>query len=327
MKSSGDQLGREVWPVAVVVVLGSIGSVFATTSVNVAIELLTHELDTDVDTVQWIASGYLLGLAASISATGWLARRVGARRVYLVSLVAFAAASVLCAVAPTIEWLIAFRVVQGVAGGATMPVGMMMLATAAGPQRMGRVMSVVGVPMILGPVVGPTLTGILIDGLSWHWVFLMNVPLALAAFVLGVRLLPQMPAREAGRFDLRGFLLMAAGAPMLVYGLARCGQIGTMFDPVGLGAALLGAGLVAGFAWHAWRTARAAARRAAVEQAGVCRVRGGGAAGQRDAVWLDAAAAAFVSGRPRRLGDELGAAADPAGHRRGARARGRRPAV
>jgi EmrB/QacA subfamily drug resistance transporter len=187
----------------------------------------------------------MLGLAASISTTGWLARRVGARRLYLVSLVLFAAASVLCAAAPTIEWLIAFRVVQGVAGGATMPVGMMMLATAAGPEQMGRVMSVVGVPMILGPIVGPTLGGILIDGLSWHWVFLMNVPLALAAVVLGFRLLPQMPAREAGRFDLRGFLLMASGAPIVVYGLARCGQVGTMLDP---------AGLVAAFARHAWRT-------------------------------------------------------------------------
>ena len=253
MKSPDGQLGREVWPVAVVVVLGSIGSIFATTSVNVAINLLTHELNTDVDTVQWIASGYMLGLAASISTTGWLARRVGARRLYLVSLVLFAAASVLCAAAPTIEWLIAFRVVQGVAGGATMPVGMMMLATAAGPEQMGRVMSVVGVPMILGPIVGPTLGGILIDGLSWHWVFLMNVPLALAALVLGFRLLPQMPAREAGRFDLRGFLLMASGAPVVVYGLARCGQFGTMLDPVGLGAVLLGAGLVAAFARHAWR--------------------------------------------------------------------------
>ena len=243
-----------MWPVAVVVVLGSIGSIFATTSVNVAIDLLTHELDTDVHTVQWIASGYMLGLAASISTTGWLARRVGARRLYLVSLVLFAAASVLCAAAPSIEWLIGFRVLQGVAGGATMPVGMMMLATAAGPEAMGRVMSVVGVPMILGPIVGPTLGGVLIDGLSWHWVFLMNVPLALAALLLGFRLLPQMPARAAGPFDLRGFVLMASGAPLVVYGLARCGQSGTLLDRVGLGAIVLGAALVATFVAHALRT-------------------------------------------------------------------------
>lgn len=236
-----------------VVVLGSIGSVFATTSVNVVLTTVGDQLGAGVETVQWIASGYMLGMASTISITGWLSRRVGARRLYLGTLVLFAAASCLCAVAPTIELLILFRVIQGVVGGATMPVGMMMLATAAGPQRMGRVMSVVGVPMVLGPITGPVLGGFLVDALSWHWIFLMNIPLAVVAVVLGVRLLPEVPMRPSGPFDGRGFVLMVAGPPLVIFGLTRCGTRGSVLDPVGLTAIVAGLLLVVGFGVHALR--------------------------------------------------------------------------
>lgn len=247
-------LGREVWSVAIVVVIGAIGTIFATTSINVVLHTLASELDTEIDTVQWIATGYLLGLAASICTTGWLARRFGARRLYFASLLVFACASALCAAAGTIEQLIAFRVLQGIAGGATMPVGMMMLASVAGSDQMGRVMSIVGVPMILGPIVGPTLAGVLVDQFSWQWAFLMNVPLSLAAFALGVKLLPAMPARPAGPFDTVGFVLTVVGTPLLVYGLAHTGEVGHLGDPVGTTTIVAGAALLIAFVVHARRS-------------------------------------------------------------------------
>src|SRR4051812_32481357 len=109
----GDRIERHVWLIACVYVLGAIGSILATTSVNVAFETLDTELHTGIDQVQWVSTGYLLGLASVISATGWLSRRFGARRVYLTTLAMFAATSVLCSLATTIQQLIAFRVLQG----------------------------------------------------------------------------------------------------------------------------------------------------------------------------------------------------------------------
>ena len=237
-----------------VVTLGAIGSILATSSVNVAFDTLSVELDAGLETVQWVSAGYLLGLATMISATGWLSRRVSPRRLYLWSLGLFAGASILCASAGSIEQLIMFRVLQGMAAGATMPVGQMMLADAAGPHRMGRVMSLVGVPMIMAPVLGPTIGGLLLEQLSWHWIFLMNVPVSLTAFVLGLRFLPRTVTQAAGPFDLRGFVLLSVGAPTLVYGLASAVSIGEFSAravvPIGIGAAL-----IALFARHAWRAA------------------------------------------------------------------------
>ena len=235
--------------------IGAAGSILATSSVTLAFDHLHHDLGAPLEAVQWVASGYLLGLATVISSTGWLARRFGARRLYLTALALFAVVSLLCALAWSIEALIAFRVLQGIAGGAIMPVGQMMLASRAGTHRMGRVMSVAGVPMILAPTLGPVVGGLLVAELGWRWIFLMSIPLAVAALALGARVLPPMPAPKPGAFDLTGFVLLTVGAPTLVYGLARVVSIGTLTAE----AAILigsGIGLIAAFARHAWVTPR-----------------------------------------------------------------------
>jgi EmrB/QacA subfamily drug resistance transporter len=248
-----DRIERHVWLIAAVVVVGSVMSILATSIANIALETLSRELDTPFDTIQWVSTAYLLGLAAVIPITGWASGRVGARRFYLVSIALFVATSVLCAVAWSAESLIAFRALQGLAGGATMPVGQMMLAEAAGPHRMGRVMSVIGVPMVLGPVLGPVLGGLLIDHASWRWIFTINVPVGLLGLALGAWLLPAMPPRPAGRLDRLGFALLAAGLPLFVYGLAELGSRGTL-AAAGVAVPLLaGAALIAAFALHAWR--------------------------------------------------------------------------
>ena len=248
-----DRIERHVWLVAAVVVLGTVASILATTIVNVAIERLSVELHSPLEEIQWVSTGYLLGLAAVIPITGWLARRTGAKRAYLASLSAFVLASVLCALAWSAPSLIAFRVLQGVAGGVTLPLGQMMLATAAGPRRMGRVMSVVGVPMVLGPVLGPAMGGLLLDHLSWHWIFVMNVPLGLLGLALGIRLLPDTRPEEAGPLDLRGLVLLAGGLPLLLYGLAEAGGHGGFASAGVLGPVAAGVLLLAAFVAHAAR--------------------------------------------------------------------------
>ena len=255
---TGSSLSPAVRSLGLVVILGAIMSVLDTTIVNVALDTLARDLDAPLQDVQWVATGYLLALAAVIPITGWLATAYGARRVYLLALVAFTAGSALCAAAWNVESLVAFRVLQGVGGGMTLPIGQMMLARAAGPQNMGRVMSIIGVPIVLAPVLGPVLGGWLLDAFGWQWIFLINVPLGVLAVALGLRRLPRSePARaQAGPLDVAGLALLATGLPLFVYGLAELGQEGTLGSArVGLPLAL-GAALVATFVRHALRIQR-----------------------------------------------------------------------
>jgi EmrB/QacA subfamily drug resistance transporter len=244
-----------IWAIGSVVAIGALGAVLATTSVLVAFDEIGRELHAGIDTVQWVATAYLLGLASVVSATAWLARRVGARRLYLITLAAFGITSLLCAAASSISVLIALRVLQGMAGGAMIPVGQMMLATAAGPRRMGRVMGLVGVLLLMGPVLGPVVGGLLLESVNWHWVFLMNLPLVVTALVLGVWLLPAMPAATAGRFDTFGFVALVVSVPSLVFGLATAGRTGSFLEPGAILPVLVGLAFLAAFVRHAHRTA------------------------------------------------------------------------
>src|SRR3954463_7028611 len=125
-----------VWRIAIVVILGAIMSVLDTTIVNVALDDLSKDLDSSLDSIQWVVTGYLLALAAVIPVTGWAAKRFGARRLYLIALVAFTAGSALCGLAWSTESLVAFRVLQGIGGGMLMPIGQMSLVKSAGPKNM-----------------------------------------------------------------------------------------------------------------------------------------------------------------------------------------------
>src|SRR6476659_11460017 len=144
-----EPLGREVWVVSAVVVIGVIMSILDTTIVNVALDTLSRELDASLNTIQWVSTGYMLALAAVIPLTGWMSERFGAKQVWMVSVALFGLGSALCGLAWSAESLIFFRVMQGFGGGMIMPVGMALLAQTAGVGRVGRVMSVIGVPTLL----------------------------------------------------------------------------------------------------------------------------------------------------------------------------------
>src|SRR5215475_10240445 len=167
-------LGRDVRTVVAIVVCGAITTVLDATSVSVAIDRLGSQFGGPVSQVQWVMTAYLLALSAVIPLTGWAADRYGGKRVWMVSLCLFAAGSLLCGLAWSIESLIVFRVLQGLGGGMVAPAGMSLVAQAAGPNRMGRAMSIVSVPMMLGPVAGPVIGGLLVTTVSWHWIFYIN---------------------------------------------------------------------------------------------------------------------------------------------------------
>src|SRR5437660_11031713 len=215
------RIDARVWRISAVVIVGSIMSILDTTIVNVALATLGRELHSTISDIQWVVAAYLLSLAAVIPVSGWAARRFGAKRVYILSLVLFTAGSALCGLATSSAELIGFRVLQGVGGGMILPIGQLMMAEAAGPKRMGRVMSVVAVPMMLAPILGPTLGGLIVDNASWRWIFYVNVPIGVIGMLVALRTLPHTDSGEAGTFDFRGLALMATGLPLLTYGLAE----------------------------------------------------------------------------------------------------------
>ncbi|MFC8716265.1 DHA2 family efflux MFS transporter permease subunit [Kitasatospora sp. NPDC057198] len=246
----------DIWLVAGVIVVGAFMSTLTTTIVNTALGTLSVKLGAAMNTVQWVATGYLIALAAAIPLSGWAAKRFGANRLWLGALVVFSLSSVACAAAGSIHLLIGLRLLQGLAGGLLVPTGQMMLAAVAGPKRMGRVMSIVGIPVVLAPVLGPSLGALLLEHLGWQWLFLVNVPFGLVGLLAGLKLLPRSGAQDAGRLDVLGTLLVAAGLPLVTYGVAETAHLGSFTDPAGLLPTLAGVLLLALFTRHALRSPR-----------------------------------------------------------------------
>jgi EmrB/QacA subfamily drug resistance transporter len=247
--TSDSRIQPHVWRVAVVVILGAIMSVLDTTIVNVALDTLATDLHSSLDDIQWVVTGYMLALAAVIPVSGWAVSRFGARRLYLVSLVLFTAGSALCGLSWSTGSLIGARVLQGLGGGMLMPVGQMILVKAAGPRNMAKVMSAIGVPIILAPVFGPTLGGLLVQHAGWQWIFFVNLPVGVAAVFAALRLLPRDTGDRAaaGRLDATGLALVATGLVGVTYGLAQSGSAGSLTASAVLVPCLTGVALVAAF--------------------------------------------------------------------------------
>src|SRR5215831_916892 len=211
MSTTSNRIDAYVWRISAVVIVGSIMSILDTTIVNVALATLGRELHSSIAEIQWVVTGYMLSLAAVIPVTGWAAQRFGAKRVYILSLVLFTAGSALCGLASSTTELIIFRVIQGIGGGMILPIGQLMMADAAGPERMGRVMSIVAIPAMLAPILGPTIGGLILDNASWRWIFFVNVPIGAIAVLAALRTLPNAQPGKASRLDVRGLALMATG--------------------------------------------------------------------------------------------------------------------
>ncbi|AUH68006.1 MULTISPECIES: DHA2 family efflux MFS transporter permease subunit [Gordonia] len=252
--TASDKLGRDVFIVAGVVVLGAIMSILDVTVVAVAQPTFMSEFDTTSAGAAWSMTGYTLALAAVIPTASWAASRFGTKRVYMASLILFLIGSVLCAMAWNIGSLVAFRVLQGFGGGLLMPIGMMIMTRAAGPERVGSVMAVLGIPMLLGPIMGPILGGWLIEIASWHWVFLINVPIGVIALVYAFFALPGGGAEPGKKIDFPGLLMLSPGLALFLFGVSSSAEERTFGTPRVYGPMIVGAILIIAFVWHAFRT-------------------------------------------------------------------------
>ncbi len=173
------QLPPSLVKIIAVVMLGALMMQLDMTMTTIATKTLVHDFHSTLTTIQWVTTGYLLAMAATIPLAGWALERFGARRVWMTSISVFLLGSVLCGLAWSPGSLIAFRVLQGLGAGMVLPVGQAVLVQVAPAEKFGRVMAAMGVPAMVGPVVGPVLGGVLVTSLSWRWIFYINVPVCL----------------------------------------------------------------------------------------------------------------------------------------------------
>jgi EmrB/QacA subfamily drug resistance transporter len=240
-----------------VAVLGLIMAVLDTTIVNVALDTLSRDLHAPLSTIQWVSTGYLLTLAAVIPLSGWITERFGSKRTWIASIAVFAVGSALCATATSAGELIVFRVLQGFGGGMLVPVGFTLVAQSAGPQRVGRALALIGMPILLGPIFGPIIGGLIVDSAAWQWIFLVNVPIALVAIVVAAKVLhPNAGRADAGPLDWVGAALLCPGLAGIVFGLSETESHGGIAEPNAFGPLIAGFILVGLFAWHSLHVAR-----------------------------------------------------------------------
>ncbi|MGC5329180.1 DHA2 family efflux MFS transporter permease subunit [Micromonospora sp. DT62] len=252
--ATSDKLDASVLKVAGVVVIGAIMSILDVTVVGVALPTFQREFDASYAEVAWTMTAYTLALATVIPLSGWAADRFGTKRLYMIALALFTIGSGLCANADTLGQLIGYRVLQGLGGGMLMPLGMTIMTRAAGPHRIGRLMAVLGIPMLLGPIGGPILGGWLIDVASWHWIFLINLPIGVVALVYAALALPKDAPEPAESFDFLGMLMLSPGLALFLYGVSTLPETGTFADTEVWAPMLVGGALLVAFVLYSFRT-------------------------------------------------------------------------
>src|SRR5690348_12686524 len=207
--------------VSIVFVAAMFMSIMDGTIVNVALPTLSRQFNAPGTSIDAVVVGYLVSLAIIIPTSGWLGDRFGTKRIYLSALALFTLASALCGLATSLPMLIGFRILQGMGGGALTPVGTAILYRTFPPGERVQVSRILNIPTVFAPASGPVLGGLLIDKLSWHWVFYVNVPIGIAVFLFGLFFLEEHRESSSGSFDLAGFLLAGVGLALTMYALSE----------------------------------------------------------------------------------------------------------
>ncbi|WP_227820310.1 DHA2 family efflux MFS transporter permease subunit [Agromyces aureus] len=246
------------WPALWALVIGFFMILVDTTIVSIANPAILADLDTDLTAVIWVTSAYLLAYAVPLLITGRLGDRFGPKRVYLVGLVVFTLASLWCGLSGDIESLIAARAVQGLGAALMTPQTMAVIARIFPPNQRGAAMGMWGSVAGVATLVGPILGGVLVDTLGWEWVFFVNVPVGIVAFVAAWRLVPNLET-HAHRFDWLGVVLSAVGMFLVVFGIQEGATYdwGTIVGPITVwGLIISGLVVLVGFVvWQAFNRA------------------------------------------------------------------------
>ena len=234
------------WFVMLAVALGIFLGTIDGSIVNIALPILVEELDTTFAVVQWVVLAYLLTMGTLLLTVGRLADMIGKKRIYNFGFVVFTVASVFCGMAPTVGWLIAMRVLQGAGGAMIFGLGPALITEAFPPKERGRALGISGTVVSLGIVLGPTLGGLILSRLSWHWIFLVNLPVGILGTWLVLKFVPRGKPRGGQRFDFLGAGTLLVSLLALLLGLTL-GQTWGFTDARVLGLFALFAAALAAF--------------------------------------------------------------------------------
>jgi EmrB/QacA subfamily drug resistance transporter len=254
-----DRIDPKVLKSALILIVGFLAVIFDTTIVSVALHTLATQLHASVSAVQWVTTGYLLALGIAVPLSTWGQRRFGGKRLWMAALTVFLVGSVGSSLAWNIGSLIAWRVVQGAAGGIMFPLLTTLIMQAAGGKALGRTVTVIALPALLGPVLGPLVGGAILTHLSWRFMFWVNVPFCVAGLILAARYLPADkpdPAAPRPRLDLPGLALLAPGVAAIILGLSDAGSEAGFAHPGVIVPLAIGIVLTAAFTGYALRLTR-----------------------------------------------------------------------
>jgi MFS transporter, DHA2 family, multidrug resistance protein len=246
-----DTLDAGLLRISAVCILASVMAILDHTVVSVAQRTFIVDFESTQAVVAWTMTGYTLALATVIPLAGWASDRFGTKRLLMGAVLWFTLGSLLCTMASNITALIVFRVIQGLGGGMLLPLTFIILTHEAGPRRLGRLMAVLGIPMLLGPMCGPVLGGWLIDNYGWQWIFRINLPLGVIVFILAAVVFPRDRTTRSETFDFTGMLLLSPGLATFLYGISSVPGRGTLTDRHVWVPASLGLILIATFVVHA----------------------------------------------------------------------------
>jgi DHA2 family multidrug resistance protein len=197
-----------------------------TTIANVALPYMQGSLSASLDQINWVLTSYIVAAAIMTAPVGWMADRFGRKKLFIICVAGFTVASFLCALAQNIEQMVLFRLLQGMAGAALVPLSQSTLLDAYSLEERGSAMAIWGVGVMLGPIMGPTLGAWLTDNYSWHWVFLINLPIGVFTVLGMLFFMTETKRQEHLRFDWFGFLALAIGIGSLQLLLDRGEQVG-----------------------------------------------------------------------------------------------------
>lgn len=229
INSSTDSLSSPAKPKSLAlpllaIIAGSIMVILDSTVVNVAMPKFVEYFHQSLSYMQWAITAYTLAMSAVIPLAGWLSDRFGAKKVFVASIVLFVIGSILCSTAQSAAQLIIYRIIQGLGGGMVTPIGMAIVFRIAPREKVGSLIGLLGIPMTLGPALGPILSGYFIEFVSWHWIFLINVPIGIIAVILGLRFLPNLERKEVPKLDKLGIILAPIAFATIAYGVNQGGK-------------------------------------------------------------------------------------------------------
>ncbi len=203
---------------------GTFMTILDSTIANVALPYMQASLGAAADTISWVLTSYIVATAIATPLTGWLAEKVGRRRLFLMSMAGFVVASMLCGIATSLEEMVLFRMIQGACGAFLAPIGQSFVLDAWPKAKHGQAMALWGVGIMVGPILGPVIGGYLTENFDWRWVFFINLPVGAIGLTLAAAVLPDI-RQAVRRFDLTGFAMLAIGVAALQLCLDRGQQL------------------------------------------------------------------------------------------------------